>query len=183
MANRIVIFKHQTDYQQLSDGWQLLLDGLNQFVPGSKMESVARLDALDRVLSVEKQGILIVPMVGAKHEKVARMQLELRSQMPFPFFMAIVFVLIEDNQKSLTSKNVMSHKWVETVDSFYDQAVPVQFLYCSGADADAHTFNIAASLSSLLRQLDSLAELRKLNDAVVDLESQIKKIQLGFSKP
>lgn len=183
MANRIVIFKHQTDYQQLSDGWQLLLDGLNQFVPGSKMESVARLDTLSRVLSAEKQGILVVPMLGAKHEKVARMQLELRSQMPFPFFMAIVFLLIEDDQKSLTSKNVIQSNWVETLDSFYDQAVPVQFLYCTGGDADAHTFNIAASLSSLLRQLDSLTELRKLNDAVVELETQMKNIQLGFSKP
>lgn len=172
MANNVILLKN-TFYEALSDGWHLFFGSIHRSVPGTKLREVANFINFSESMDAGRKGVVVVPVDCSDKVFIEQFAKNLEAHKPYPYFFGVIFVLLKGAIADASSDMLTDTFWIETLDRFYDQAIPVQFVSCFGNDTNAHTFNLAAAISSLLRQIDSLDELKRLAIAVDDLEEKV----------
>lgn len=171
MANRVFLVENEF-FNSLNLSLKNHIETSCRSVPGAKLKRCASFK--DFLGSAEFQkGVVVVPLAAPDIEGTVDETLRtLQVKSPFPDFFALQFLLLCENS-NFSPESLIELEWVEKLDSFYDVAVPTCFTAFYKDIPAVQTFQLAASVTSLLRQLDGLEELRKLSEAVTQLEKQI----------
>jgi hypothetical protein len=69
--------------------------------------------------------------------------------------------------------------WIQLMDRFSEIALPIRVVVWTGENSRLETFRLVEAVSSLVRELDSLNELRRLGEQVGALEERCQEL---FSK-
>ena len=91
--------------------------------------------------------------------------------MPFKTLFGLVVLLVGED--GFTGESLMDSFWVDVLDGLYDIAVPTHVVAWHGGQAAVEGFQLAASASALIRELDSLEELARLSGLLQDLETRL----------
>lgn len=174
MANRIYLIETES-FRKLDAAPQAHLEACSKLVPGVKLRRVSSFGLLASNEDF-KDGVVLVPLLASSaREGVASLLNEIEDLQPFSTYFAIQFVII-GTEKAFKPEHLLELDWVEELDKFYDIAIPTSFVVFYRDDANVQSFQLAASMSSLLRQIDSLEELRRLGREVAKLESLVDSI-------
>lgn len=98
--------------------------------------------------------------------------------MPLPQFIAVL-LLVQNNGDSayLHTGDFQQNTWLERIDQFFDNALPVQFLFTSSEHPRVVQMNLSAAVSSLWKSLESMRELRTLSSEIETLRLQMESLE------
>lgn len=144
-------------------------------IPGAKL--VVFPGWKDFFLENKSPAVIAIPARLPQDTKTIETTLsEIKRHLPSPFFFAIQFVFYPDS-KSFNPDTLHESSWVDLLDKYYDQAVPTNFVFFSKESAPVQSFQLAASVSGLLRDLDTLKELDRLWDEIHSLEDKFNELE------
>jgi hypothetical protein len=76
-----------------------------------------------------------------------------------------------------SEESLLDSHWTEAIDTFYDQAIPVQFVALHGTSHAVQLFHTSSAIASLFRDIDNLKEMHKIEKTLSDLETRIQEIE------
>lgn len=170
MSGRVRIVENES-WRRLDASRQDQVETCLRLVAGARLGFVDSL--LDSVSEASGAStVFIFPVIIPREEtRTVALTRALEKAMPFarPFGLALLLVGEED----LVPDSLLDSFWVEVLDDFYDIAIPTAVVVWAGSPAGVEAFQLAAAVSSLFRELDSLAELGRLTALLGTLESRV----------
>ncbi len=175
MANTIVLIEN-TSLKQQGTSFQEHIEQSLKRVVGAKMERTLTLaKAMD--WPRRKDCVFAIPVsVPDNFSDINNILKAIRKNLPTPCLFGICFLLIPN--KSFQTETLLENAWVNTIDSFYDSAIPVQFIVMHGDSHAVQWFHVSVAMASLFRDLDNLREMERINTTLSNLEARIEVIEL-----
>ena len=103
--------------------------------------------------------------------------------MPLPQFLAILLLIQNAGDAAIEHDGTLhTVSWLERIDQFFDNALPVQFLFTSNENPRLVQMNVSASVSSLWKTLESIRELKTLSQEIDVLRHQVETLE-GALRP
>lgn len=129
-------------------------------------------------LELKEDDVLVVPLRESLAKKELREWIAaVVRKSPLEALCGLCFVLQCDSKHD--PRIWEETHWTEVIDRFSEIALPTRLVVWTGDNARLDSFRLVEALSSLLREMDSLNELRRLGDRVDVLEEHFTEI---FSK-
>lgn len=175
MSNRIHVIETRS-YRALPLAAQSHLDAALSLVPGARCQ---RFESLLECLQSDafSDGVVYLPVLVPSHENDVLLALRtLEKNMPLPCLFGLQIVLWAE-QDQFSPDALADPFWIETMDKFYDQAVPVNFTVVYRDAPQVQLFQIASGISGLFRDVDSLKELRRIGNVLADMEERISLLE------
>lgn len=170
MSGRLRIVENES-WRRLEAARQEQVETCLRMVAGARLGFVdSLLDSLGEASSAA--AVYVFPVIIPREEpRAAALARALERAMPFarPFGLALLLV----GEEGFVPDSLLDSFWVEVLDGFYDIAIPTAVVVWAGSPAGVESFQLAATTSSLFRELDSLAELGRLTALLGDLESRV----------
>lgn len=175
MANRIFLIENDF-YHSLDVALQAHIETACNLVPGARLKRFSSFDEL--IMGSEfRDGVVLVPIsLPDDSNQVEHVRKSIEKNIPFSVFFAVQFLLLPEG-KGFHPDILTEAEWVERLDAFYDIAVPSGFVVFFRGLPQVEAFHVASSISGLLRQIESLEELRKLSAQVSELEESVERLQ------
>lgn len=171
----LIHLMENASYKELDAARQEHLCASFRLVAGVQLRSFEKLKELLEPGNVRDAVIAIPVLLPARRGQVAEAKRILESFQPLPHFLGVHFVLY--GGVGFAAQSLFDAEWVETLDAFYDQAVPTGFTVMHGGLGQVESFQLAATTSGLLRAIDSLHELRRVGEQVSALESRLQELE------
>ena len=187
MSGKVVVVENAS-FKEMSSSRQYQLDAAVKLVAGSRKESVLSFESYVEELksqahvssNVQSIGqVIVLPVLLPREEQWApRLVKLLTEKMPFSNLFGMVFLLVGEEQFS--PESLLDAYWVDVLDSLYDIAIPTSICVWHQCPPAVESFSLAANLSSLFREMDSLLELAELGKTVRHLEFQISTLAVSL---
>lgn len=176
MANKLIFIENHS-YRSLDQSKQAHLVVQLKSIPGAQCRLFKSIpDYLDS--QFENNCVFCIPVMVPDHQKIITETYQyLRHKMPLPYFIGVQFVILT-HSPSFNAFSLSQAEWIETLDQFYDQAIPVAFVVWGQEKEIIEAFHMRSMISGLFRDLDSFDELRKLHASVKNLEEQMSKLTI-----
>jgi hypothetical protein len=98
--------------------------------------------------------------------------------MPLSQFLGILLLIQNNNHPSSVRDDLMSASvWLERVDQFFDNALPVHFVFTSNELPRLVQMNVSAAVSGLWKTLESFRELKMLSQHIDELRHQVDDLE------
>ena len=175
LSNHVIVIENRS-HSELNLSEQNFLETALGALPGSRQTSAPDFTA---ALQSEHaaQALLVFPLLIPKYENDCVLLLKsLERSQPFENLFALQFVLFADRPE-FDPDSFSEEFWIETLDRFYDLAVPTQFLVCYQDAPSVVQFHVRASATSLFREMDNLLELKRIGVTLGELESRIDALE------
>ena len=175
MSNRVILIENRS-HTELTLAEQHFLETALGSLPGTR-QTVSPDFAAALQSEHAPQALFVFPLLVPRYENDCILLLKTieRSQ-PFADLLALQFVLFADRPE-FDPDSFSEEFWIETLDRFYDLAVPTQFIVCYKDAPNVVQFHVRASATSLFREMDSLLELRRIGATLVELEGRIEALE------
>ncbi|NBX15877.1 MAG: hypothetical protein EBR09_00775 [Proteobacteria bacterium] len=159
---------------------QDLIEHAVRDVPGVRMiENEEWMSVLDSLPALGSPVVMVLPLSlkGAQKE-LQRLLGELEKRMPLPQLLAIL-LLIQNSDKAPIARNetLTMTSWLERIDQFFDNALPVSFIFTSSENPRLVQMNVSAAVSGLWKTLESFRELRALSNEIDKLRVQVDQLE------
>ncbi len=174
MTNHIVLIENQS-YQKLTTGEQNHIETALKRVVGSKLE---RTQTVAKAMDVAKRKdcVFAIPVtVPHRFSDIAQTHSEIQKHLPSPCFFAVCFLIFPDT--GFSEESLLDSHWTEAIDTFYDQAIPTQFVALHGASHAVQLFHTNSAIASLFRDIDNLREMNRIEETLSELEQRIQDIE------
>ena len=176
MTNKIVLIKNRS-YRNASSGQQDLLDNSLKRVCGAKIFSGV---ALPKELDASDLGdcVFVIPILIPEFQQdVLEILKALERRQPLPAIVAVQFLLIPEAD-AFHPDSLLEPFWIDTLDRFYDQAIPTSFVALYQDVAQVQLFQVSAAVSGLFRDVDNIGELRRINATLEELEQRLGALEI-----
>jgi hypothetical protein len=174
MTNHILLLENESLKCQTAGFRNHIEISLNRTI-GAKLELISTL-AKAKELAKRKDCVFAIPISLPSHfTEIGMIKTDLERSMPLTKLIAICFLLLPE--KKFTEESLLSAEWVNTLDAFYDQAIPTQFVFLGDTTPSAQSFHMSASMASLFRDIDNLKELQRIESTLTELESRIAALE------
>lgn len=171
MTDNRVLLVSTASARDLSTARHAHLEAACRLVPGARLEDAGPWRELV-ARGLPECGVLVFPLLlpGGEKEPTSLLE-ELARRAPHATLFGVLCIVMAD--EGFEAQELLSLPWIETLDRFYDQAVPASFIALPGLSPAVEAFQTAAALSGLFREIDSLQELRRIGALVRSLEDQV----------
>jgi len=183
VSGKIVIIENES-WRSLDAARQDQIEGCLRLVAGARRSSAPSLlealaegaGASPRTFPLRGSAISLFPVLLPSQEASALALVRaLERAMPFKNLFGLVVLLI--GEEGFAGDSLMDSFWVDVLDGLYDIAVPTHVVAWHGGQAAVEGFQLAASASALIRELDSLEELARLSGMLGDLETRVDDVE------
>jgi hypothetical protein len=178
MSMCILIRSEEFEQRPLAE--QDLIERAIRDVPGIRMiENEEWLNVISALGTIESPVIMILPLsLKTAQRELKKLLGEFEKRMPLPQFIAVL-LLVQNNGDSayLHTGDFQQNTWLERIDQFFDNALPVQFLFTSSEHPRVVQMNLSAAVSSLWKSLESMRELRTLSSEIETLRLQMESLE------
>lgn len=159
---------------------QDLIEHAVRNVPGVRMiENEEWMSVLESLPALGSPVVMVLPLSlkGAQKE-LQRLLAELEKRMPLPQLLAIL-LLIQNSDKAPIAGNetLTMTSWLERIDQFFDNALPVSFIFTSSENPRLVQMNVSAAVSGLWKTIESFRELRALSNEIDKLRVQVEQLE------
>jgi hypothetical protein len=123
--------------------------------------------------------VMILPLsLKTAQRELQKLLSELERRMPLPQFLGIL-LLIQNAGDSVVAQSNEFHAiaWLERLDQFFDNALPVQFLFTSNEHPRLVQLNVSAAVSGLWKTLESFREMKTLSVELDSLRAQVEALE------
>lgn len=162
---------------------QDLIERAVRDVPGVRMiENVDWVSVLDSLPQIGSSVVLILPLsMQTAHLDVKRLLSELELRMPLSQLLGVLLIVHNSGQSSQARQETLSSvAWLERIDKFFENALPVSFIFTSNENPRLVQMNISAAVSGLWKTLESFRELKALSIEIDHLRKQVDALELRF---
>jgi hypothetical protein len=174
MTNRIVLVEN-SNWKELNSSRQFHIESTLKRVVGAKVfrsasptEFLSSKNVTDAVFAIP----VFIPEQAEHFDRTLR---EIEKLLPSPNFFALIFLIMPST--SFHPTTLSDSTWIERLDRFYDQAIPVHFVILHDGATEIQEFHVVSGVSSLFRDLDNLRELKRIETTVSDLERKVEKLE------
>jgi hypothetical protein len=193
----IISLLENTSYHELNSAVHFQLSSACRLVLGAKLRTVQAVEAVIAQVSntasighepvqefenvkalptTFRSQVLLVPLMLPQHEHECQDILKtVQNFVPFKSPVGFGFVLFGD--KGFSPDSLLDPFWPEFLDHLYEFGVPSFVNVWHRGNSSVENFQLFSSISSLFRELDSLAELKAFGKTLADLESQIELLR------
>lgn len=183
---RMIIF-HNARCRKMGDSVSALLDTACKRVPGVRSKTIVESpdderEAAGRLLQNFDESIIVVPIhIPDGQERIMHWRRAVELERPLAGLGAICFVL--QRHPSLDPRHWLDPVWTDILDDYAELAVPTSFVVWGEEEQQVKIFRLVAAVSGLAREIESLAELRRLDERVRLLEGEVEALgaRLGSS--
>jgi hypothetical protein len=164
-----------TDEQMVST-----LESACKRVPGLRFQTriESRQEEIAAAADLLRQGdesIFVVPLdIPAGRQRLMDWRKAVDSVRPLSGLCGLCFVM--NRQTNLDPRYWFEPYWTEVFDDYAELALPSSFVVWADEDTQLKVFRLVAALSSLAREMESLAELQRLDDRVHQLEHDVVRL-------
>ena len=159
---------------------QDLIEHAVRDVPGVRMiENEEWLSVLDSLPNMGSPVVMILPLaLNTAQKEVQRLLAELEKRMPLSQLLGVL-LLIQNSGQSMVSReqSLAAVSWLERIDQFFDNALPVNFIFTYSENPRLVQMNVSAAVSSLWKTLESFRELKSLSLEIDKLKSQVENLE------
>lgn len=170
MTRPIFLFR-TVSYSRLSTSREAHLESSLRLVYGTQVHVVSSLD--EALSHAQLGGVILYPVILPGDENVPLEVLQLlQTRKPFSAIFGILFLILgEENSFSPTCLAQLD--WLDVLDSFFDEAVPSGFVALVKEHPLVQSFQLAAQVSSILREVENLGELARIESVVLEMENRL----------
>lgn len=176
----VCILVRSEEFEQRPLAEQDLVERAIRDVPGVRMiENEEWLSVLSSLGQMESPVVMILPLsLKTAQRELKKLLAELEKRMPLPQFIAML-LLVQNNGDAayLHTPDFQQSDWLERIDQFFDNALPVQFVFTSSEHPRVVQMNLSAAVSSLWKSLESIRELRTLSGEIDKLKLQLEGLE------
>ena len=167
-------------FNDLDSSQKDLLEKALRRIPGLKSSrlclSGSSLAAVAKIIIQDSDSLFVVPVLIPSHRRILNVFLDaIQRSKPLPALCAICFVLVSELETD--PLHWLDNFWTELLDNYSDMAVPSSLVVWDHANSRLNTFRIVEAISSLARELDTLAELGRLDEIMHSFEEQIAGVR------
>lgn len=159
---------------------QHLIERAVRDVPGIRMlENEEWLTVLGSLHGIGGPVVMVLPLsLRTAQRELQKLLSELERRMPLSQFLAIL-VLVQNAGEPIVahSQDFNSLAWLERIDQFFDNALPVQFVFTSNEHPRMVQMNVSAAVSGLWKTLESFREMRALSQEIDALRAQVDALE------
>ncbi|MEY3902065.1 MAG: hypothetical protein RL189_1371 [Pseudomonadota bacterium] len=162
---------------------QDLIERAIRDVPGLRMiENEEWLSVLDSLPHVGAPVVMILPMSLKNAQRdVQKLLSELERRMPLSQFLGILLLIQNSGNSTIAREETLTTvAWLERLDQFFDNALPVNFIFTSSENPRLVQMNVSSAVSSLWKTLESFRELRTLSKEIDRLREQVEILEQRF---
>lgn len=168
------------EFESRSLAEQDLIEHAVRDVPGVRMiENEEWTNVLDALPYMGSPVVMILPLsLKSAQKELQRLLAELEKRMPLPQLLAIL-LLIQNSDKAPISRGETqtTSSWLERIDQFFDNALPVSFIFTSSENPRLVQMNVSAAVSGLWKTLESFRELNSLSHEIDKLRTQVDELE------
>lgn len=162
---------------------QDLIEHAIRNVPGVRLiENEEWMSVLDALPMIDSSVVMILPMALDKAQReLQRVIAELEKRMPLSQFLGVLFLIQNSGNSGFARAEMLdSVPWIERIDQFFDNALPVHFLFTSSENPRMVQMNVSAAVSGLWKTLESFRELKSLSHEIESLRLQVEDLEQRF---
>ncbi len=182
MSMCVLVRSEEFELRPLAE--QDLIEHAVRDVPGVRMiENEEWMSVLDSLPAMGSPVVMILPLSlkGAQKE-LQRLLAELEKRMPLSQLLAILLLIQNsDNTPIARSETMTIASWLERIDQFFDNALPVSFIFNSSENPRLVQMNVSAAVSGLWKTLESFRELKALSYEIDKLRVQVENLERQLS--
>jgi len=164
---------------------QDLIEHAVRDVPGVRM--IENEEWMSVLASLHRMGtpvVMVLPLsLKTAQRELQKLLGELERRMPLPQFLGILLLVQNSGENTgAQSMDLQAVQWLERIDQFFDNALPVQFLFTSNEHPRLVQMNVSAAVSSLWKTIESFRELNVLSREIDALRHQVETLE-GSIRP
>lgn len=159
---------------------QDLIEHAVRDVPGVRMiENEEWMSVLASLGRIGTPVVMVLPLsLRTAQRELQKLLAELEKRMPLPQFLGILLLVQNSGESSgLQAVDMQPIPWLERIDQFFDNALPVQFVFTSNEHPRLVQMNVSAAVSSLWKTIESFRELRLLSQEIDALRHQVEVLE------
>lgn len=159
---------------------QDLIERAVRDVPGIRMiENEEWISVLDALPHMGSPVVMVLPMsLKTAQKDLQKLLGELEKRMPLSQLLGILLLIQNSGSSSLAREEMLtSVTWLERVDQFFDNALPVNFIFTSSENPRLVQMNVSAAVSSLWKTLESFKELKFLSHEIDRMRQQVEQLE------
>lgn len=146
-----------------------------RMVCGTRMFTVPSL-AGDLVAESEPDSVFILPvLIPSQQISIDVAWQEILRVLPSARIFGVLFILIPD-EANFSTRLLLEPFWIETLERLYDQAIPTEFLVFEQAHPQIDWFHTVMTVTGLVRSIDNIREIQRINDAIENLEERLNHL-------
>jgi len=162
---------------------QDLIEHAVRDVPGVRLiENEEWMSVLDSLQTIGTPVVMILPLsLKTAQRELQKLLSELERRMPLPQLLGVL--LLVQNASDTSSgryEQLNALSWLERIDQFFDNALPVQFIFTSNEGPRLVQMNVSAAVSSLWKTLESFRELKHLAREIDAMRFQVEELESRF---
>jgi hypothetical protein len=159
---------------------QDLIEHAVRDVPGVRMiENEEWMNVLDSLSSVGSPVVMVLPLsLRSAQKELQKLLSELERRMPLPQLLAVLLLIQNSDKMPIAGNETQTiSSWLERIDQFFDNALPVNFIFTSSENPRLVQMNVSAAVSSLWKTLESFRELKVLSCEIDKLRVQVDHLE------
>lgn len=138
---------------------------------GSLCEDLKRYDAPDCVF--------VIPVAIPRHqESIHRIWADILRELPSPRIFGCFFALLPQ-AGVFSPQQLTDSSWLDILEEIYDQAIPAEFLVFGLGSPQVDWFHASMALTGMVRTIENIKEIRRINEAVNQLEERLDGIEIS----
>lgn len=158
------------------------IESAHRRIPGVRMRRVS-LDSGMKILHQKTDTVLSVPVMGdVALQEIQNWLQGICGEMPYQKLLGVVFLILQSHEHPVRAHESgdlnqwLEPAWTEVLDAFTEIALPTSRVVWQGGGDPLDIFRLVEAVSGLVRELDTIVELRRLSAAVNELEEQISEL-------
>lgn len=178
MSLCVLVRTEEFDARPLAE--QDLLERAVRDVPGVRMiENEEWITVLSSLSQIGTPVVMVLPLsLKTAQRELQKLLAELERRMPLQQFLGVLLLIQNAGDASIEHDGSLhAISWLERIDQFFDNALPVQFLFTSNENPRLVQMNVSAAVSSLWKSLESIRELQTLSQEIDILRSQVERLE------
>lgn len=159
---------------------QDLIEHAVRDVPGVRMiENEEWMSVLASLGQMGTPVVMVLPLsLKTAQRELQKLLAELERRMPLPQFLGILLLVQNAGDTAVSqAHDIKPVSWLERIDQFFDNALPVQFIFTSNEHPRLVQMNVSAAVSSLWKTLESIRELKVLSQEIDSLRVQVETLE------
>lgn len=176
----LCILVRSEEFEQRPLAEQDLVERAIRDVPGVRMiENEEWMSVISSLSQIESPVVMVLPLsLKTAQREVKKLLAEFERRMPLPQFIAVL-LLVQNNGDGgfLHTPEFQHNDWLERIDQFFDNALPVHFVFTSNEHPRLVQMNLSAAVSGLWKSLESMRELRTLSGEIEQLRIQMDGLE------
>lgn len=159
---------------------QDLIEHAIRDVPGLRLlENEEWMSVLGSLQRLGAPVVMVLPLsIRTAQRELQKLLAELERRMPLPQFLGILLLVQNSGENvGVQPQNILAPRWINWIDQFFDNALPVQFIFTSNEHPRLVQMNVSAAVSSLWKTIESFRELRVLSQEIDALRLQIETLE------